>query len=137
MNIKTVNEYLLGNETGKFFDVDIDQKKVYRFNNRQRLVVYNAPVIEDGKYTGFFVDFMEKGTVTNTEEKIKSFSTGNYLMLLFSMYLANGGKKFTHQDFLKMVKYVDLNSGKFFTKSGDWRRRVPSVNWAEVDAIEL
>lgn len=139
MNIKAVKELLGWKETGKIVDVDYDQKKVYMFSNRNRWVIYNAPIIENGKEIGFYTNFTEEGIVTDTDAKIRSFCGGTFVILLFCRYLKSKGKDFDEIYSSKLHRYIDLNHGKFFDKYGDWLRtsKVQSlVNWEDVELLK-
>lgn len=140
MNIKTVKEYRLGEETGKVVDVNIDKKKVYMFDNRRRRVIYNAPIVENGKEIGFWTDWLERDIVTDTEAKVRAFCGGEFLINRFADYLERKGDSYDANYRKKLIKYIDLNAGIFFDKYGDWRNKkliMCFVNWEDVEAIEI
>jgi hypothetical protein len=110
-------------EFGKETVVDDQNRRLYTYNNSKKEIVYNAEVMENGKGTGFYVNYIEKGTVSDIEEKLKTWN--NRLLLL---YAATVGFKASENDpdkkiYNKLIQYVKENEDKFFTKGGDFRKK--------------
>lgn len=104
--------------------VNDEKKKLYSFSNKDKKIRWNAPIIEDGKETGFFTDYIEKGTVTDVRLKLR---TWNNVVLL--AYAASVGFKANENDpsgekWDRVVDYVENHQSDFFTKTGDFRKKL-------------
>ncbi|MCW6663971.1 hypothetical protein NHG23_08750 [Aerococcaceae bacterium NML190073] len=118
-NYKTVvNVY------GETFTVDLDTKKVHSFSNKDNKVTYNAEIVEDGKPTGFFTDYVEDGQVTDLETKIRTF--GNPIALIYAQAVDFDQTKndSDRKIWNKLLEDVKENEDKIFTKHGDFKQRI-------------
>ena len=105
-------------------EVNDAKAKVHQFNNEKNFIIYNAPIVENGKETGFYTDYKILGLVTDIETKIKSF--GNKVALVYATEInfnqdKNDPKKYKWD---AMLGFVKTNEEKFFKKSGDFRIRI-------------
>lgn len=110
-------------EFGREIEIEESTKKLYSYNNKKNEITYNAQIVEGGELTGFWTNYTENGTVEKIEERLKTWN--NKILLL---YAASVGFKATENDpnkekYNKIVEYVKANSDKFFTKTGDFRKK--------------
>lgn len=108
---------------GRELEIDEETRKLYSFSNKDRKVVYNAEIVENGKHTGFFTNYTESGTVDDLSEKLKTWN--NKILLLYASMV---GFKASENDpdkviYNKIVEVVNANEDKFFTKKGDFRKK--------------
>lgn len=110
-------------EFNRQVEIDEETRKLYSFSNKDRKVVYNAEIVENGEHTGFFTNYEETGTVDELEEKLNAWN--NKIMLLYASMV---GFKACENDpdkviYNKLVEVVKANKDKFFTKKGDFRKK--------------
>lgn len=118
MSIKKVID-----EFNREVEIDENTRKLYSFSNKNKKIVYNAEIIKDGKNSGFWTNYTESGTVDSLEEKLNAWN--NRLLFLYSSTVGfyaskNDPDKSIYNSFLEVVKE---NEDKFFTKSGDFRKK--------------
>lgn len=105
-------------------EIAVNTKKVYLFNNKIKEITYSAQIVENGELTQFWTDFKEEGVVTDIETKIKAY--GNVVAFLYAQKV--GFDSETNDPDKKIwkevVKYVEENQSEFFTKAGDWKKRI-------------
>lgn len=118
MKIKKVR-----NVNGETVEIDEDTKKLYTYSNKNELIIYNAEIVENGKLSGFFTDYEEKGIVEDIEERLMTYN--NRLKFIYAVEVGfnsdeNDPQKEIYQ---KFVDYIKQNENKFFTKKGDFRKK--------------
>lgn len=103
--------------------VDDENRKLYSYNNKKKEIVYSAEVIEDGKRSGSWTNYIEKGTVDDIEERLKMWN--NKLLLIYAnMVNFNRNKNDADGEIYKrFVDDIRENEDKFFTKTGDFRKK--------------
>ena len=110
-------------EFNRQVEIDEETRKLYSFSNKDRKVVYNAEIVENGEHTGFFTNYTESGIVEDLEEKLSVWN--NKISLLYASMV---GFKASENDpdkviYNKLVEVVKVNEDKFFTKKGDFRKK--------------
>ncbi|MCW6681877.1 hypothetical protein NHG29_03210 [Aerococcaceae bacterium NML160702] len=122
-NYKTIVD-VYGNEVV----VDLGTKKLHSFSNKDNKITYNAEIVEGGKSTGFYTDYVEQGQVTDLETKIKTF--GNPIALIYAQAVEFDQSKNDpdRKIWNKLLSDVKANEEKIFTKHGDFRQRVSVKN---------
>lgn len=110
-------------EFGREVEIEESTRKLYSYNNKKREITYSAQIVENGELTGFWTNYKENGTVDSIEERLKTWN--NKILLL---YASSVGFKATENDpnkekYNKIVEYVKVNADKFFTKTGDFRKK--------------
>lgn len=126
MTIKTVKDI-----HGDIVKIDESTQKLYQFSNKNRELIYNAEIIENGSRTGFYTDYKEEGICDNIEEKINTF--GNKLALQYAIAVDfNKNENDPKQEkWNKFIKYVKENENDFFDKHGDFKKKI-MVNLEEI-----
>lgn len=104
--------------------VDLSTRKVTAFSNKDKEITYNAAVVENGKPTGFYTDYKEAGTVTDLETKVNTF--GNAIALAYATAVKFDATKNDPDKKIwsNLLKHIQENESKFFTKAGDFRKQV-------------
>lgn len=112
---------------GMKVEIAIDTKKVYTFNNKAKVINYTAQTVKDGKIENNWIEFKEEGVVTDLETKINSY--GNIAALTYALAVSYDKTKNDPENKIwdRFVQYVKENQEEFFTKTGDWKKRI-SVN---------
>lgn len=110
-------------EFGREVEIEESTRKLYSYNNKKNEITYNAQIVENGELTGFWTNYTEHGTVDSIEERLKTWN--NKILLL---YASSVGFKATENDpnkekYNKILEYVKVNADKFFTKTGDFRKK--------------
>lgn len=110
-------------EFNRELQIDEDTRKLYSYSNKSHTITYGAQIVENGKYTGFWANYTENGTVDSIEERLRVWN--NKILLL---YAASVGFNASENDpdkekYDKIVEYVKANPEKFFTKTGDFRKK--------------
>lgn len=104
--------------------IDETSQKLYTYNNRKKEIQYNAEVMDDnGNRTGFFTNYIEKGIIIDVNDKLNVWNS-----TLKFYYASMVGFKASENDpdrkiYDKFVEYVKNNEEKFFTKTGDYRKK--------------
>ena len=62
-------------EFGNEVIINEDNQKLYSYNNKKRILTYNAQEYKDGKPTGFWIDYTEEGVATDIEERMKVWNS--------------------------------------------------------------
>lgn len=117
--------------------IALDTKKVVDFNNKDKEISYSAKIVEDGQVTKFWADFKEEGIITDTETKISAF--GNVVALAYANAVGfnqpeNDPEKKLWKEY---IAYVDKNKDEFFTKFGDWKKRIKADLKQGLSIIEV
>lgn len=109
---------------GRKIEIAVDTKKVHIFDNTKKEIQYNAQIVENGEKVRFWTDFIEKGTLTDTEEKMNSFGNPiafEYLKIVEFDAVKNDPEK---KIWKSLIEKVNNNQSEFFTKSGNWKKRL-------------
>ena len=122
---------------GKEVVIALDTKKVVDFNNKDKEIAYSAKIVEDGQVTKFWADFKEEGIIADTETKLSAF--GNVVALSYANAVGfnqpeNDPEKKLWKEY---IAYVDENKDEFFTKSGDWKKRIKADLKQGLSIIEV
>ena len=122
---------------GKEVVIALDTKKVVDFNNKNKEITYSAKIVEDGQVTKFWADFKEEGIIADTETKLSAF--GNVAALAYANAVGfnqpeNDPEKKLWKEY---IAYVDENKDEFFTKSGDWKKRIKADLKQGLSIIEV
>ena len=118
MKIKTITD-----EFNKKLDINEEIRKLYTYSNKNHTITYNAEIVENGKYTGFWTNYTEYGTVNNIEERLNVWN--NKILLLYAASVRFDADKNDKdkEKYNKIVNFVKTNPEKFFTKKGDFRKK--------------
>lgn len=110
-------------EFNRELQIDEETKKLYSYSNKNRVITYSAEIIENGKPTGFWTNYEVAGTVDSIEERLKIWN--NKLLLLYASSVKfNSSKNDPNKEkYNKIVEFVKANPEKFFTKTGDFRKK--------------
>lgn len=108
---------------GKKCQIDEETKRLYAYSNKNKEIMYNAEIIENGNPTGFWAYYKVDGTVDRIDERLKVWN--NKLILLYASSVDfNASKNDAEKEkYNKFVDFVKENQEKFFTKTGDFRKR--------------
>lgn len=108
------------NEYGEKVQIDTGTQKLYDYSNKNRKIVYNAKIVENGKNTGFFTNYEADGTVDDIQERLKKWN--NKLNFLYSAAISfdkpkndNDGKIFK-----RFIEIIENNQNLFFDENGDF-----------------
>lgn len=109
---------------GRKLTINEDTQKVYVFNNKNKKITYNANIIEDGKVTKFWTEYVEEGVVEDIETKMNTF--GNVIKATYAKHVGYDSEKNDPEKTIwkKYIKEVEENPTKYFTKDGDWKQRI-------------
>lgn len=109
---------------GEEVTVNDETKKLTYYNNKDKIIRYNAQLIENGELTGFWREFEVVGTIDNIEEKLEMF--GNPVKHYYAEAMNFDAKKNDPEGKIwnSFVEAVKENESHFFTKKGDWRKYV-------------
>lgn len=115
------------NVYGKNFTVDESTQKLISYNNKAKQIVYNAEVVENGKNTGFYTDYIENGTVEEIEERLKMWDNPVRLIYAFLVDFDSTKNDPDKKIWNDCVEYVKNHESEFFTKGGDWKHRIQAA----------
>lgn len=109
---------------GRSVTVDDSRRTLYDYCNRAGLITYNAPIIEDGKTTRFYTDYVEHGTVDSIEDRLEKWN--NAVKCAYGLAVGcNADENDPDRSLWRAyVAHVKANPDKYFTKSGDFRKRL-------------
>lgn len=109
---------------GREVVVNTENQTITDFNNKNNEITYNAQIVEDGKMTSFWTDYKVAGKVDDIELKLRASS--NIVRPIYAALVEFDAKKNDPDGKIwsKVVEYVKENQGEFFTKNGDWKKRV-------------
>lgn len=122
---------------GHNFTIDETTQKLLSYNNDKKVVVYNAEIVEDGKNSGFYTDYIENGSIENIEERMRAWN--NPIKLAYAVIVDfNASKNDKDRQIWKAcVEYVKNHESDFFTKSGNWKKRIRAArNRMELEIVD-
>lgn len=110
-------------EFNRELQIDEETRKLYEYSNKSHTITYNAQIVENAKHTGFWTNYTECGMVDSIEERLEVWN--NKILLL---YAASVGFNASENDpnkekYNRIVDFVKANPEKFFTKTGDFRKK--------------
>ena len=111
-------------ELGRQVDIDYDTKRLYDYDNDLRRVIWKAKIAkEDESESESYVTFVEDGTVDSIEQRMSKWN--NFLAVMYAEAvrfdpIVNDPNKKIFKIFVEMVK---LEEDKYFTKSGNLRKK--------------
>ena len=119
--MKEVEYYILNKPMG-ITTVDDENRIFVSFNNAKKEIWYNAQTFCDGKLSGGWVDYMEKGVVSGIEERLGSLH--NPIRFMYADLVAYNSDKHDSNGELwsRIVEYVKAHESEIFTKTGDFRK---------------
>lgn len=119
--MKEVEYYILNKPMG-ITTVDDENRIFVSFNNAKKEIWYNAQTFCDGKLSGGWVDYMEKGVVSGIEERLGSLH--NPIRFMYADLVTNNSDKHDPDGELwsRIVEYVKAHESEIFTKTGDFRK---------------
>lgn len=121
-------------EKGETVVIAADTQMLWRFNNKEKKVYYSAKIIKNGQRTTETIEWEERKTLEDTEEKLNSKRNPvktvyeNMVRLNRSKHDPNG------EIWAKIVAFVKENEPDFFTKTGDFRKHIKKDVWERLDA---
>lgn len=104
--------------------VNDEKRKLYSFSNKKNRIRWNVPIVEDGKETDFWTDYEEPGRVEDVRLKLSTWN--NKILLAYANAVKFNASKNDPENkkFEKMVEYVENHQNVFFTKTGDFRKKL-------------
>lgn len=125
------------NVYGRNHTIDETTQKLLSYNNDKKVVVYNAEIIDDGKNSGFYTDYIESGIIEDIEQRMSAWN--NPIKLAYALMVDfNAGKNDKDGRIWKAcVEYVKNHESDFFTKSGNWKQRIRAAsNRMELEIVD-
>ena len=107
-------------EFGNEVTINEDNQKLYSYNNKKRILTYNAQEYKDGKPTGFWIDYTEEGIATDIEERMKVW---NSKLLVVYAEVVNFDTTKNDPDkeiWNSLVEFVKEHEDAFFNSNGDF-----------------
>lgn len=103
--------------------IDEDTQKLYSFCNKDKKIVYNAEIIENGVHTGFWTNYIEDGIVSDLEQKLKKWN--NTLLYVYAKAVNFKSSEVDPDRVVwnKFVSFVKEHEGDFFDKYGDFKKK--------------
>lgn len=103
--------------------IDDTTQKLHSFSNRDKKIIYNAEIVENGIHTGFWTNYTEDGIVSDLEQKLKKWN--NTLLYIYAKAV---GFKSSETDpdkavWNKFVSFVKEHEEDFFDKHGDFKKK--------------
>lgn len=107
-------------EFGNEVTVNEDNRKLYAYNNKKRVLTYNAQKYEEGKPTDFWVNYTEEGVATDIEERMKVWNSK--LLLLYADAVDHDSPKNDpdREIWNSLVAIVKEHENAFFDPNGDF-----------------
>ena len=109
---------------GTLQNVDESRRRIYSYDAKAKTVEYSAPIIDENSTTEFWTVYEEKmQNLPTIEERLKVWNNTLLAVYAYSVDFNqnkndNGGEKWK-----QFVKFVEENEEKFFTKTGDFRKK--------------
>lgn len=126
------------NEFGRKVQIDELTRKLYKYNNENETISYNAEIVENGKKTGQWTNYTEKGRIDSIEERLKVWN--NKIMFLYSAFVGFNSPKNDPkgEKYNKVLEFVKLNPEKFFDENGDFHEKflIKTGNFSEGFSVE-
>ena len=107
---------------GRKCQIDEDTRKLYSYNNKAKKISYNAEIIENGKPSGFWTTYEERGTVDEINERLKTWNNVIICAYAEAVDFNAPGNDPDREKWEKVVEYVKDNEDEIFTKTGDFRK---------------
>ncbi|MGN0106243.1 MAG: hypothetical protein ACI4A5_00925 [Hominilimicola sp.] len=117
-------KYYICNEPMGTTAVDDENRIFVSFNNAKKEICYNAQTFCDGKLSGGWVDYMEKGVVSDIEERLGSLHNPIRFMYADLVYYNSGKHDPNGELWSRIVEYVKAHESEVFTKTGDFRKGI-------------
>ena len=104
--------------------IDDTTQKLHSFSNRDKKIIYNAEIVENGIHTGFWTNYTEDGIVSDLEQKLKKWNN-----TLLYVYAKAVGFKSSETDpdkavWNKFVSFVKEHEEDFFDKHVTLKRNL-------------
>ena len=118
--MKEVNYHILNTAMGT---TTIDDNRILlSYSNAKKEIRYSAQTIVNGKLSGGWVEYKEKGVISNIDEKLSSLH--NPIRYMYADVVAYDSDKNDPNGELwnRIVEYVKAHEGEIFTKAGDFRK---------------
>lgn len=106
---------------GRDLIIDEASQRLTNFNNKNKKIVYNAKIIENGVYTRFATDYVVEGTVDDIEEKLNT--PFNPIKVRYAAEVDYSSTKNDPDGKIweRYVQHVKENEDEYFTEEGDWK----------------
>lgn len=118
MTIKNVTDIY-----GAEVQVDEDTRKMFEYNNQKGEIKYNAQVVENGEHINAWADYIDHGRVDDLEAKLRVWNSKLALIYANQIGFNKNQNDPDGEIWRSFVEYVKANEEKFFTKTGDYRKR--------------
>lgn len=117
-------------EKKEYFLVDESTRKVYNYNNKNKIIKYFACAIHcedvnrEKPFKSVECDYIVNDVLTDIDERINSWN--NPVKFFYAYQVGfDAPKNDPDKKIYKIISdYVKTHQEEFFTKSGDWRQRI-------------
>lgn len=112
---------VMGAKTGKAVKVDLDNSQIRSYSNKNNEAIYSTVDIDNGQE----VDVIVNKRVDEIEERLSTWN--NPVKFVYAVNLIDFDQTKNDpelQIWHKVVNYVSAHQSDFFTKDGDWKKRV-------------
>lgn len=118
---RKVTQYNLG-KCGSKITVEYSKKKIYMFSYEKGEIIFSAPIVEKGKETDFWCNFIEpiSDYTLTPKVKMRAFGMGSAVLVEYAR-LCNMHGAFD-VDYEKLYDFVEANQSLFFKKNGDFKK---------------
>lgn len=119
--MKNVKYYIFSKPMG-IATVDDENRILVSFNNAKKEILYSAQTFCAGKLSGGWVDYMEKGVVSDIEERLDSLH--NPIRFMYADLVSGDSDKHDPEGELwsRIIEYVKAHEGEIFTYTGDFKK---------------
>lgn len=105
---------------GREVDVNYDSRKLYDYSNKREVIVYSAPIVEEGKETIFWAEFEETGIIDNIKERLQTWNNVVKLAYAKAMDYNASENDPKHEVWDNFVKLIESHPEYCFDESGDF-----------------
>ena len=119
--MKEVNYYNLNTAKGTT-TIDDDNRILLSYSNAKKEIRYSAQIIDNGKLSGGWLEYKEKGVISNIDERLGSLHNPIRFMYAELVAYDSGRNDPNGELWNRIVEYVKAHESEIFTKAGDFRK---------------
>lgn len=126
------NLVLIKDDQGRDVYVNINDRKIYDYSNKENWIEYNARIYRDGEPTMFFTNYREAGKVLEVKDRMETWN--NAAKLGFAIASADLNKNDKEVAWQGLIEHIKKNEEQYFDSNGDWKLDL-KVTAADIKAI--
>lgn len=102
---------------GEVVTVDDTTQNIVGYRNKKKKIWYNAEILKNGKHTGQYINYADKGIVNDYEQRIKASHLNSSYAVMVNYYASKNDPE--EKIWNKLVNFVKENESEIFDEYGD------------------